>query len=808
VTTEYDALDRPTRTIYPDGTYDETMYERLDAVKRRDRAGRWSTTLYDALRRPVLMKDAAGRTITQDWRGCASGCGGGGGGKLTRLVDANGNETRWEYDIQGRLAKEIRANGAEYAYQYELSTSRLQAVTDPNGNVKTYGYNVDNTLAGITYAPGPGVAVTPNVSFTYDPAYNRVATMTDGTGTTTYGYHPVTVPPALGAGRLQSVDGPLTDDTITYQYDPLGRVASRQIGSAANTQTQAFDELGRLTTLTNPLGAFAYTYEGLSGRPASLTYPNGMQVTWSYYGNEGDHRLQQIHNKRPDGTTLSKFDYTYDPAGNISTWRQQADSDPAKVYEFGYDKTDQLTAAILKSTDPTPAVLKRQFWSYDPAGNRTAEQNDDAVTGAAYNNMNQLLSQASGGALVFKGTVNEPANVTIGGKPASVSADNRFEGQAVVPSGTGQVQVTATDPSGNVRTNTYEVSQGATSKSYTHDANGNMTSDGTRTYEWDAENRLVAVKQGGTTVATYAYNNDGIRTSKTVAGVTTAYILDGNSVVEEREGPMTTRRHHQGPGIDDVLSTQDAAGVATYLTRDHLGSVREHVTAGGTVTLRRSYDPWGSPVAGVSASGWDFTGRESEPEIGLHYYRARYYDPKVGRFISEDPIGLKGGVNFYGYVNGNPTNLVDPLGLIGNPMTAGYGALPSGSGASAATCQPSPCVSECLQKVFGTLPPITVYPNANGIPQWNGYISTGYRTIQLPGSCNQLFGDPELILEEYYHVLQQWERGPKRFFARYLYEGARAGGDHDSIPAEQEAMGFATRLLPAFADCLRKCKCK
>ena len=104
--------------------------------------------------------------------------------------------------------------------------------------------------------------------------------------------------------------------------------------------------------------------------------------------------------------------------------------------------------------------------------------------------------------------------MTVGGKSGTVTTDNRFEGQAVVPTGTGQVAVTATDPSGNLRTDTYEVTQGATSKSFTYDLNGNMTSDGTRTYEWDAENRLVAVKQGGALVASYTYNRAGVITRR------------------------------------------------------------------------------------------------------------------------------------------------------------------------------------------------------------------------------------------------------------------------------------------------------
>jgi RHS repeat-associated protein len=455
----------------------------------------------------------------------------------------------------------------------------------------------------------------------------------------------------------------LADDTIEYGYDELGRATTRQIGSAANTQTQAFDAQGRLTTLTNPLGSFSYTYEGTTGRPASLTYPNGQQTAWAYYDNLNDRRLREIHNKRPGGATLSRFEYTYDKAGNILTWLQQADSDPAKIYQLGYDNADQLTAAILTSTDPSPAILKRYYYTYDSAGNRTAEQIDDAVTSASYNNMNQLVSQQAGGALVFKGTVSEPANVTVGGRPATVTADNRFEGQAVAPGGTGNVTVTATDPSGNVRTSTYEINQGATSKSFTYDLNGNTTSDGTRSYEWDADNRLVAVKEGGNTVASYAYRHDGIRASKTAGGVTTNYVLEDDSVVEERLASGRTTKHFPGVGIDNVLAMDNGTAQARFLTRDHLGSVREHVSNDGTVLLRRAYDPWGAPTAAVQVEGWAFTGREYEPDAQAYYYRARYYIAWAGRFLSVDPSGFEGGPNAYSYASGNPLVRTDPTGL-------------------------------------------------------------------------------------------------------------------------------------------------
>ena len=653
-TTEYDVFDRPTKVTYPDGTTEETVYDRLDPVRHKDRMGRWTETFYDALRRPVATRDAAGRMVQQQYCKC--------GDAVEKLVDANGNPTSWERDLQGRVTKEIRANGATYLYAYEPESGRLLSVTDPKGNVKTTTYNLDDTVAGISYTLGANTAPTPNVSFTYDPAYNRVSTVLDGTGTTTYAYRPVTVPPSLGAGQLASVDGPLTDDTIEYTYDELGRVVTRQIGSSANTQTQAFDSLGRLTTLSNPLGAFTYTYEGQTGRPTSLVYPNGQQTTWSYYDNVGDHRLREIHNKRPGGATLSRFEYTYDKAGNILTWLQQQDSDPPKVYELGYDAADQLTAAIQKATVPAGQVLKRYYYSYDSAGNRTAEQIDDAVTGASYNNMNQLVSQQAGGALVFKGTVSEPAAVTIAGKPATVSVDNHFEGQAVVPGGAGQVAVTATDPSGNVRTSTYQVGQGALSRTFSYDASGNMTSDGTRTYEWDAENMLVSAKEGGIVLAQYGYNYQGIRSTRLVGDTSTWFIVDGPAIRAERSSSGGQELFILGLTEDTVLGKYSDNSEARYYTHDHLASGREILDAHNSLLGRAEYDPWGSR-AGAWYGAASFNGREYEESIDAYYYRARYYRAGLGVFMSADVSNPESAIERYAYAQNNPVNRIDPSGL-------------------------------------------------------------------------------------------------------------------------------------------------
>ena len=266
----------------------------------------------------------------------------------------------------------------------------------------------------------------------------------------------------------------------------------------------AYDPLGRLTSEASVLGTFAYGYVGVTGRLATVTDPNGQTSSYSYLPLAQDLRLQTIHHQRPGGPTLLKFDpstrlrvalslsngdYTYDAVGNILTWQQQADSDAPTVWRFGYDAADQLTAAVRQTTDPTPVVLARYGYGYDPAGNRTFEQVNDAVTAASHDVLNRLTAHQPGGALQFEGAVSEPATVTVAGKPAAVDAANRFRAGVPVSAGTNTVAITATDASGNVATATYEVDVTGTAKAFTYDANGNLTADGTRTFEWDAKNQ-------------------------------------------------------------------------------------------------------------------------------------------------------------------------------------------------------------------------------------------------------------------------------------------------------------------------------
>lgn len=161
--------------------------------------------------------------------------------------------------------------------------------------------------------------------------------------------------------------------------------------------------------------------------------------------------------------------------------------------------------------------------------------------------------------------------------------------------------------------------------------------------------------------ARFAYDPAGRRVEKVAGGVTTSYTYDGDDIVREVRGAAVLKYVH-GNRADEPLATEDG-GAFTYLHADALGSVVRATDGAGAVTLARQYDGWGNSQAGENQPGYAFTGREWDPEVGLYYYRARYYSALAGRFLSEDPIGLHGGLNLYRYVDDTPPNLRDPQGL-------------------------------------------------------------------------------------------------------------------------------------------------
>ena len=191
-----------------------------------------------------------------------------------------------------------------------------------------------------------------------------------------------------------------------------------------------------------------------------------------------------------------------------------------------------------------------------------------------------------------------------------------------------------------------------------YDANGNMTSNGTDGYTWDARNHLVSTLSG----ATFQYDGFGRRISKTIGGTTTSFLYDGVNAVQEVIGGINTANSLMG-GIDEIFQRTDSAGARSFLT-DSLGSSLGLTDSAGTLQTQYTFEPFGNTTTSGSATTntFAYTARELDA-TGLYFYRARYYNPNLGRFMSEDPLGFKGDINGYRYALDSPVSLSDPSGL-------------------------------------------------------------------------------------------------------------------------------------------------
>ena len=571
-----------------------------------DPLGRVTTIARNALGQAVSATDPLGHAASFTYNAQ---------GQVQTVADALGHLTTLTYD-HGDLAAVTDPLGRTATFYTDAIGRRVRA-TDPLGNQAQL---VHDRINGVRQAVDPLGAAT---AIAYDTIGN-VASITDARGgATAYTYD--------ARARLLTRTDPLGHADQVTSYDGNGNpLASADRKGQATTRT--FDALGRLSSISYADGSTAALTLDLVGRLTQLQDSLGGSVTRSY---DGLNRLTS--ETTPQGTVS----YAYDTAG-----RRTGMTVPGQAQvTYSYDDADRLTG-ITQGTAATS-------FGYDAANRRTSMTLPNGIVATyGYDNASQLtgITYQQGGTVV--GTLTYAYD---GAGRISSRGGTLF--QSVLP----VAVASATYDQANRMT---ARTASGVSSAPTWDLNGSLTSDGLRSYAWDARNRLTVI----TSVAAFSYDGLGRRQSSTIgANPARSYLYDGFDVVQEQTAGAPSANVLAGAGTDERLTRTPVAGAnagtpSTFLT-DALGSTVALINAAGAVQTTYGYDPYGgtSATGAANDSPYQYAGRENDG-TGLYYNRARYYNPSWGRFISEDPIGLRGGINRYAYAGSDPVNGRDPSG--------------------------------------------------------------------------------------------------------------------------------------------------
>jgi RHS repeat-associated protein len=701
VTNQYDANGRVIKQTYADNTSYQFAYTTnssniVTSTLVTDPNSNQEQVQFDPVSNypsSITMAYGASAAQTRTFNRAPSGL-------VNSETDALGRTSAYTYDALGNVLSATQLSGTSGAvttnFTYTSTYNQLSTVTDALGHTTNFTYT-NGCLTQITDALGHSTSVQCNTA-------GQPTQVQDALGHTALfayqGYDLQSVTDALNRttsyvvdtlGRRVAVRDPLGNVTLT-QYDTNDRVLS--VTNALNQITSLnYDGNGNLLTATLPnTGVITYTYD-TRNRPQTRTDAMNQSESWTYNGmsevtshTDRKGQLTQISYDALNRKSLVSYadgsgtQATYD-AGNRLT--ELTDS-ISGTYGWGYDGLDDVTSttspqgnvsytydAAQRRTNMTPAVQAQATYTYDNAnrltnitqGSETVQLAYDAANrrtvltlpngitvNYGYDNANELtgLSYAQGNGTAV-------GNLTYGydNDGRRISKTNSFNTDAL-PTPTGQAP-------------TFDLNDRETSfngQALTYDANGNLTFDGTNTYTWNARNQLTQISQGGVAQLTYSYDAMGRRISKTVAnGTPTQYLYDGANAVQETVG-STVNPILVGLNMDERFARNDASGRAYFLT-DALNSTIALTSTTGAIQNTYSYDPYGN----TSQSGtgftnpYQYTGREVDSP-GLYYYRARYYSPMMGGFISEDPTWFAGGQNsFYAYAGGDPISGTDPTGL-------------------------------------------------------------------------------------------------------------------------------------------------
>jgi len=669
---EYDDLGRLTKAVFPDKTFTQTRYdssgrvfEAIDArlkstffgydtrgrrTSTRDPLGHETVYGYDANGNQDRVRDPNQNTVTLDFDdlnrrttthvpdGSTTVAGYDAIGRRISERDQSGKLTRFAYDRVGRLVKVVDALSHETTYTYDECGNRLTQ-TDANGHTTAFEYDKVGRLTARILPDGK------RASMTYDGAGN-LKTKTDFMGRTTvfeYDTNNRLISKALPDGR-----------TGIYTYTPTGR--RETVSDTRGVTNYAYDVRDRLTRITQPgAGVLDFTYDENGNRLTITATAGGVSKTTSYTYDDA-----------------SRLDHVIDPEGRIVDFDYDANGNrKALIYpngtrtDYAYNTLNRLMN--LTTAGPAGTVQSYAF-TLGPAGNRERIDEHGGVAKVyGYDALYRLTGE----------------NVTIGGatfynKAFTYDAVGNRQNQTTTGTGAAVVDYT-------YDTRDRLLTEGA--QPYSYDDNGNLTSkQGEATYTWDVEDRLVRVDKAGTVVE-HAYDADGNRVQTKVTPATgpptiTNYLVDTSGslshVVAELTDPGTIQALYVRGG-DDLVTVLRPAGSTTssrWYHADGIGSIRALTDEAGNVTDTYTYSAFGELLqhTGTDPQPYAFAGEPYDPNVGLAYHRARWLDPRVGRFVSTDPFG---GIQFdplslhrYLYVHVDPVNRVDPSGLFENLSTA------------------------------------------------------------------------------------------------------------------------------------------
>ncbi|MBL1259455.1 MAG: hypothetical protein COB33_002855, partial [Thiotrichaceae bacterium] len=360
-----------------------------------------------------------------------------------------------------------------------------------------------------------------------------------------------------------------------------------------------YDNTGRLIAMANKDYVQASYHYDAAGRLLSRILSNGAATLYNY---DKDGFLTKITQRSSSGDIIDERSYTQDSVGNIT-----------QVAITGGDTTDYLYDPAYRLTQVNASdVTNSQTFSYDGVGNRLSKTHNSVTSNYTYSVGNRLDALKHGTALVF-------------------SYDYDDNGSRI-----------------NKRN-----SVGTVVESYVYN-----------------QKRLITQMNSAGSVTDFAYDPNLYRIQKSSAAGTNNYLLEAEhleSVYDENNQLKSS--YLRGVVVDEIINGFERDANGNWLNRtfhhDQVNSVLALSDHNGATAQQRAYTPFGLDLSssGESTNSLAYTGREQDNESGLYYYRARYYDPEVGRFISEDPLGFEAGINFYAYVNNNPVNFNDPMGL-------------------------------------------------------------------------------------------------------------------------------------------------